>query len=114
MSALKAYACLILCLFPLLSYNNMTDISNTTTWTSSAAFRPSPSKAIKPTCSVLIVKRPKRLYELGDGPSAWANGLYTILRRFVSAFDGNPDTDFGSTSYTVIGRIAGRTTSAAG
>lgn len=41
-----------------------------------------------------IVKRLDRLYELGDEPSAWANMLYPILRRFVSAFDGKPDTAF--------------------
>lgn len=41
-----------------------------------------------------IVKRLERLYELGDEPSAWANMLYPILRRFVSAFDGKPDTAF--------------------
>ncbi|KAL1949118.1 hypothetical protein VTO73DRAFT_10924 [Trametes versicolor] len=41
-----------------------------------------------------IVKRLERLYELGDEPSAWAIMLYPILRRFVSAFDGNPDTEF--------------------
>lgn len=41
-----------------------------------------------------IVKRLERLHELGDQPSAWANMLYPILSRFVSAFDGNPDTEF--------------------
>ncbi|OJT14288.1 hypothetical protein TRAPUB_9148 [Trametes pubescens] len=41
-----------------------------------------------------IVKRLDRLHELGDEPSAWANMLYPILRRFVSAFDGKPDTVF--------------------
>ncbi len=41
-----------------------------------------------------IVKRLDRLHELGDEPSAWANMLYPILRRFVSAFDGKPDTAF--------------------
>lgn len=41
-----------------------------------------------------IVKRLERLYDLGDEPSAWANMLYPILRRFVTAFDGKPDTEF--------------------
>ncbi|KAL1949119.1 hypothetical protein VTO73DRAFT_10925 [Trametes versicolor] len=41
-----------------------------------------------------IVKRLERLYELGDEPTAWANMLHPILRRFVSAFDGKPDTEF--------------------
>ncbi|EIW59836.1 uncharacterized protein TRAVEDRAFT_122880 [Trametes versicolor FP-101664 SS1] len=41
-----------------------------------------------------ILKRLERLYELGDEPSAWANMLYPILSRFVSAFDGKPDTEF--------------------
>ncbi|OJT14292.1 hypothetical protein TRAPUB_9152 [Trametes pubescens] len=41
-----------------------------------------------------IVKRLERLYELGDEPTAWAKMLYPILRRFVSAFDGRPDTEF--------------------
>lgn len=41
-----------------------------------------------------ILKRLERLYELGDEPSAWVNMLYPILSRFVSAFDGHPDTEF--------------------
>lgn len=60
------------------------------------------------------MKRLRRLYELEDESSAWANVLYPILHRLVPAFDGNPDTDFGSTSCTIKRRIAGRTTSAAG
>ncbi|KAI0819419.1 hypothetical protein BC628DRAFT_1402720 [Trametes gibbosa] len=43
---------------------------------------------------VRLVRRLDRLYGLGDEPSAWANMLQPILRRFVSAFDGQPDTEF--------------------
>ncbi|KAI0631164.1 hypothetical protein C8Q77DRAFT_190237 [Trametes polyzona] len=41
-----------------------------------------------------ILRRIERLYELGDEPSAWANMLRPILRRFVRAFDGEPDVEF--------------------
>ncbi|EIW55111.1 uncharacterized protein TRAVEDRAFT_51237 [Trametes versicolor FP-101664 SS1] len=41
-----------------------------------------------------ILKRLERLHDLGDEPSTWATMLYPILSRFVSAFDGNPDTEF--------------------
>ncbi|KAH9855391.1 hypothetical protein C2E23DRAFT_724687 [Lenzites betulinus] len=43
---------------------------------------------------VRLSSRLDRLYELGDEPSAWANMLQPIIRRFVSAFDGQPDTEF--------------------
>lgn len=41
-----------------------------------------------------IYRRLYRLYELGDETSMWADMLRPILRRFVDAFDGKPDTDF--------------------
>ncbi|KAI0654378.1 hypothetical protein C8Q70DRAFT_525515 [Cubamyces menziesii] len=41
-----------------------------------------------------LLKRLDRLYEFGDEPAVWANMLQPILRRFVSAFDGNPDVEF--------------------
>ncbi|KAJ8481901.1 hypothetical protein ONZ51_g5696 [Trametes cubensis] len=41
-----------------------------------------------------LVKRLNRLYEMGDEPSVWAEMLRPILRRFVSAFDGEPDVQF--------------------
>ncbi|KAH9855392.1 hypothetical protein C2E23DRAFT_883330 [Lenzites betulinus] len=43
---------------------------------------------------VRIVKRLDRLYDFGDETSGWANMLQPILRRFVSAFDGEPDFEF--------------------
>ncbi|KAI0326961.1 hypothetical protein GY45DRAFT_1257902 [Cubamyces sp. BRFM 1775] len=41
-----------------------------------------------------ILRRLDRLYELGDEPSVWAAMLRPILRRFVSAFDGEVDGHF--------------------
>lgn len=41
-----------------------------------------------------VLKRLDRLHELGDEPSAWAHMLRPILRRFVAAFDGQPDVPF--------------------
>ncbi|KAH9899279.1 hypothetical protein C8Q73DRAFT_679271 [Cubamyces lactineus] len=41
-----------------------------------------------------LLKRLDRLYEMGDEPSVWAEMLRPILRRFVSAFDGEPDVQF--------------------
>ena len=41
-----------------------------------------------------ILQRLDRLYELGDEPSVWATMLRPILRRFVSAFDGEVDVHF--------------------
>ncbi|KAI0642717.1 hypothetical protein C8Q79DRAFT_916812 [Trametes meyenii] len=41
-----------------------------------------------------ILKRLDRLYELGDEPSVWAEMLRPILRRFVSALDGERDLEF--------------------
>ncbi|RPD61321.1 hypothetical protein L227DRAFT_546233 [Lentinus tigrinus ALCF2SS1-6] len=41
-----------------------------------------------------IYRRLERLYELGDEPSAWAEMLRPIIRRFVRAFDGYPDVKF--------------------
>lgn len=41
-----------------------------------------------------ILQRINRLYELGDEPSVWATMLRPILRRFVSAFDGEVDVHF--------------------
>ncbi|KAI0370483.1 hypothetical protein BV20DRAFT_943774 [Pilatotrama ljubarskyi] len=43
-----------------------------------------------------ILDRLDRLHELGDEPSIWAGMLRPILRRFVSAFDGEPDVTFWS------------------
>lgn len=41
-----------------------------------------------------IYRRLDRLYELGDEPSVWAEMLRPILRRFIRAFDGDPDLTF--------------------
>ncbi|KAI0828586.1 hypothetical protein BC628DRAFT_1409164 [Trametes gibbosa] len=43
---------------------------------------------------VRLVRRLDRLYDFGDETSAWANMLQPILRRFVAAFDGQPDIEF--------------------
>ncbi|KAI0703656.1 hypothetical protein C8T65DRAFT_696695 [Cerioporus squamosus] len=45
-----------------------------------------------------IYRRLDRLYELGDEPSVWAEMLRPILRRFICAFDGDPDVKFWDTS----------------
>ncbi|KAH9899269.1 hypothetical protein C8Q73DRAFT_313059 [Cubamyces lactineus] len=41
-----------------------------------------------------LLYRTTRLYEFGDQPAVWAEMLRPILRRFVAAFDGNPDVTF--------------------
>ncbi|KAH9899270.1 hypothetical protein C8Q73DRAFT_787173 [Cubamyces lactineus] len=41
-----------------------------------------------------LLYRTSRLYEFGDQPAVWAEMLQPILRRFVAAFDGNPDVTF--------------------
>lgn len=41
-----------------------------------------------------LYKRLERLPELGPEPEQWAAMLRPILRRFVEAFDGNPDVAF--------------------
>ncbi|KAH9899271.1 hypothetical protein C8Q73DRAFT_787174 [Cubamyces lactineus] len=41
-----------------------------------------------------LLNRTRRLYEFGDQPAVWAEMLRPILRRFVAAFDGNPDVMF--------------------
>jgi len=43
-----------------------------------------------------LLARVSKLEEFGSEPTAWANMLRSILRRFVSAFDGEPDVDFWS------------------
>ncbi|RPD59688.1 hypothetical protein L227DRAFT_576102 [Lentinus tigrinus ALCF2SS1-6] len=43
-----------------------------------------------------IHRRLSRLSELGDEPAVWADMLRPIIRRFVSAFDGEPDVEFWS------------------
>ncbi|KAF9552927.1 hypothetical protein CPC08DRAFT_714199 [Agrocybe pediades] len=43
---------------------------------------------------VEILERINKLDAFGEEPTAWAKLLRPILRRFVSAFDGEPDTDF--------------------
>ncbi|KAF4618565.1 hypothetical protein D9613_009794 [Agrocybe pediades] len=43
---------------------------------------------------VKILERIDKLDAFGEEPKAWANLLRPILRRFVSAFDGEPDLDF--------------------
>ncbi|TFK87157.1 hypothetical protein K466DRAFT_599727 [Polyporus arcularius HHB13444] len=41
-----------------------------------------------------IYRRLSRLSELGDEPAVWAGMLRPIIRRFISAFDGEPDVAF--------------------
>ncbi|KAF4618851.1 hypothetical protein D9613_009769 [Agrocybe pediades] len=41
-----------------------------------------------------ILERVDKLDTFGEEPTAWANLLRPILRRFVGAFDGKPDTKF--------------------
>ncbi len=43
-----------------------------------------------------LLARLDRLPELGEEPAVWARMLRPILTRFVSAFDGEPDTKFWS------------------
>ncbi|KAF4618484.1 hypothetical protein D9613_009747 [Agrocybe pediades] len=43
---------------------------------------------------VKILERVDKLGTFGEEPTAWANLLRPILRRFVSAFDGEPDITF--------------------
>ncbi|KAF9553394.1 hypothetical protein CPC08DRAFT_697765 [Agrocybe pediades] len=43
---------------------------------------------------VKILERIDKLEAFGVEPKAWANLLRPILRRFVGAFDGEPDLDF--------------------
>ncbi|TBU22392.1 hypothetical protein BD309DRAFT_897067 [Dichomitus squalens] len=45
---------------------------------------------------VEIYRRLERLYDFGKEPSVWAEMLRPILRRFISAFDGEPDVEFWS------------------
>ncbi|KAM5542914.1 hypothetical protein V8D89_003298 [Ganoderma adspersum] len=41
-----------------------------------------------------IHRRLWRLYDLGKEPAVWAEMLRPILRRFIAAFDGEPDASF--------------------
>ena len=41
-----------------------------------------------------IYRRVNRLYEFGAEPSAWADMLRPIIRRFIGAFEGDPDVPF--------------------
>ncbi|KAF9542659.1 hypothetical protein CPC08DRAFT_650114 [Agrocybe pediades] len=43
---------------------------------------------------VKVLERIDKLETFGEEPAAWANLLRPILRRFVGAFDGKPDTSF--------------------
>ncbi|KAI1783968.1 hypothetical protein LXA43DRAFT_930733 [Ganoderma leucocontextum] len=43
-----------------------------------------------------IYRRLWRLYDLGQEPAIWAEMLRPIIRRFITAFDGEPDTSFWS------------------
>lgn len=43
-----------------------------------------------------LFTRIDKLAEFGAEPSAWANLLRPILKRFVQSFDGEPDLDFWS------------------
>ncbi|KAF4618562.1 hypothetical protein D9613_009791 [Agrocybe pediades] len=43
---------------------------------------------------VKILERVEKLDMFGEEPTAWANLLRPVLRRFVAAFDGEPDIDF--------------------
>ncbi|KAM5542902.1 hypothetical protein V8D89_003286 [Ganoderma adspersum] len=41
-----------------------------------------------------IYRRLWRLYNLGKEPAVWAEMLRPIIRRFITGFDGKPDTTF--------------------
>lgn len=43
-----------------------------------------------------ILTRLDKLSQFGEQTTAWAELLKPILKRFISAFDGKPDTDFWS------------------
>ena len=47
-----------------------------------------------------LYRRLGRLYDLGKEPAIWAEMLRPIVRRFVTAFDGEPDASFwGHVAY---------------
>ena len=54
-----------------------------------------------------LYKRLERLPELGTEPGQWAAMLRPILRRFMDAFDGQPDTTFWEHAVHRDSRICG-------
>ena len=53
-------------------------------------------------------RRLDRLPDLGNEPEQWAAMLRPILRRFVDAFDGNPDITFWEHVVNRNNRLCGR------
>lgn len=51
-----------------------------------------------------LLARLDKFTSFGAEPSAWVNLLRPILRRFVNAFDGEPDIDFwGRVCHRIVG-----------
>ncbi|KAM5540272.1 hypothetical protein V8D89_006091 [Ganoderma adspersum] len=55
-----------------------------------------------------LYRRLDRLPELGNEPEQWAAMLRPILRRFVDAFDGNPDVTFWEHVVNRNNKLCGR------